>query len=139
MFSSFLFLMQRNYRFFYMFVFSTTLLCIYVFAFCWVYIVRIKDAEQTSIWRAMSKTPASIVLIIYTFISVWFVGGLSVFHFYLMATNQVLFVFSETSLSEFMYCLFGLPFRTASLLPKVVAKHLGNLNFGAFCFDGKLK
>uniref|UniRef100_A0A6V7QYG6 S-acyltransferase n=1 Tax=Ananas comosus var. bracteatus TaxID=296719 RepID=A0A6V7QYG6_ANACO len=64
----------RNYRFFYMFVFSTTLLCIYVFAFCWVYIVRIKDAEQTSIWRAMSKTPASIVLIIYTFISVWFVG-----------------------------------------------------------------
>ncbi|OAY76257.1 putative protein S-acyltransferase 7 [Ananas comosus] len=78
----------RNYRFFYMFVFSTTLLCIYVFAFCWVYIVRIKDAEQTSIWRAMSKTPASIVLIIYTFISVWFVGGLSVFHFYLMATNQ---------------------------------------------------
>lgn len=38
----------------------------------------------------MSKTPASIVLIIYTFISVWFVGGLTVFHLYLIGTNQVL-------------------------------------------------
>ncbi|XP_072992679.1 probable protein S-acyltransferase 7 [Typha latifolia] len=78
----------RNYRFFYMFVFSTTLLCIYVFGFCWVYIIKIKNAEHASIWRAMTKTPASIVLIIYTFVSVWFVGGLSVFHLYLMGTNQ---------------------------------------------------
>ncbi|KAJ6795959.1 putative protein S-acyltransferase 7 isoform X1 [Iris pallida] len=78
----------RNYRFFYMFVFSTTLICFYVFAFCWVYIMRIKDAEHISVWRAMIKTPASIALIVYSFISVWFVGGLSVFHFYLISTNQ---------------------------------------------------
>lgn len=91
-------LMQRNYRFFYMFVFSTTLLCIYVFGFCWVYVIRIKKAEQTSIWRAMIKTPASIVLIIYTFLSVWFVGGLSIFHLYLMSTNQVIVLPSENSL-----------------------------------------
>ncbi|KAG0488173.1 hypothetical protein HPP92_006751 [Vanilla planifolia] len=78
----------RNYRFFYMFVFSTTLLCIYVFAFCWVYIKKIMDSEESSIWKAMGKTPASIVLIIYTFIAVWFVGGLSAFHFYLISTNQ---------------------------------------------------
>ncbi|XP_043706397.1 probable protein S-acyltransferase 7 [Telopea speciosissima] len=78
----------RNYRFFFMFVFSTTLLCIYVFGFCWVYIVKIMDADNTSIWKAMLKTPASIVLIIYTFICVWFVGGLSVFHLYLISTNQ---------------------------------------------------
>ncbi|KAM0934850.1 putative protein S-acyltransferase [Dioscorea sansibarensis] len=79
---------RRNYRFFFMFVFSTTLLCIYVFGFCWVYIKRIMDAEQTNIWRAMLKTPASIALIIYTFVSVWFVGGLSVFHLYLISGNQ---------------------------------------------------
>ncbi|KAJ8467447.1 hypothetical protein OPV22_029999 [Ensete ventricosum] len=78
----------RNYRFFYMFVFSTTLLCLYVFGFCWVYIIKIRNAEQISIWRAMTKTSASIVLIVYTFLSVWFVGGLSVFHLYLMGTNQ---------------------------------------------------
>lgn len=81
--------MQRNYRFFFMFVFSTTLLCIYVFGFCWVYIVRIRDADHSTIWKAMTKTPASIVLILYTFISVWFVGGLTVFHLYLISTNQV--------------------------------------------------
>ncbi|XP_074574962.1 putative protein S-acyltransferase 7 isoform X1 [Curcuma longa] len=79
---------KRNYQFFYMFIVSTTLLCLYVFGFCWVYIIKTRDAEQISIWRAMIKTPASIVLIIYTFVSVWFVGGLSGFHFYLMSTNQ---------------------------------------------------
>ncbi|OVA17428.1 zinc finger protein [Macleaya cordata] len=79
---------RRNYRFFFMFVFSTTLLCIYVFGFCWLYIKRIMDAEETTIWKAMIKTPASIILIIYTFVSVWFVGGLTVFHLYLISTNQ---------------------------------------------------
>ncbi|XP_061359769.1 probable protein S-acyltransferase 7 [Gastrolobium bilobum] len=78
----------RNYRFFFMFVFSTTLLCIYVFAFCWVYVRRIMDSEETTIWKALIKTPASIVLIIYTFISMWFVGGLTSFHLYLISTNQ---------------------------------------------------
>lgn len=78
----------RNYRFFFMFVFSTTLLCIYIFGFCWVYIKRIMDSEHTTIWKAMTKTPASIVLIVYTFISVWFIGGLTVFHLYLISSNQ---------------------------------------------------
>ncbi|XP_022738243.1 probable protein S-acyltransferase 7 isoform X2 [Durio zibethinus] len=78
----------RNYRFFFMFVFFTTLLCLYVHGFCWVYIRRIMDGEETTIWKAMIKTPASIVLVIYTFISVWFVGGLTVFHLYLISTNQ---------------------------------------------------
>ncbi|KVI06160.1 probable protein S-acyltransferase 7 [Cynara cardunculus var. scolymus] len=79
---------RRNYRFFFMFVSSATLLCIYVFAFCWVYVIKIKDSEEISIWAALIKTPASIVLIIYTFICVWFVGGLTVFHLYLISTNQ---------------------------------------------------
>ncbi|CDP16720.1 unnamed protein product [Coffea canephora] len=78
----------RNYRFFFMFVFSTTILCIYVFGFCWVYITRIMNSEETTIWKAMIKTPASIVLIVYTFISMWFVGGLTAFHLYLISTNQ---------------------------------------------------
>lgn len=46
------------------------------------------DSEGTTIWKAMSKTPASIALIIYTFVCVWFVGGLSIFHLYLISTNQ---------------------------------------------------
>jgi hypothetical protein len=86
---SFWFWMQRNYRFFVMFVFTETILCIYVHAFCWVYITRIMNSEETSIWKAMSKAPASIALVVYTFISVWFVGGLTVFHSYLISKNQV--------------------------------------------------
>ncbi|KAK3036400.1 hypothetical protein RJ639_029999 [Escallonia herrerae] len=78
----------RNYRFFFMFVFSTTLLCIYVFSFCWIYIKRIMSSEDTTIWKAMIKSPASIVLTVYTFIAVWFVGGLTAFHLYLISTNQ---------------------------------------------------
>ncbi|RDY01561.1 putative protein S-acyltransferase 7, partial [Mucuna pruriens] len=78
----------RNYRFYYMFVFSATLLCLYVHAFCWVYIKKIKDSKEISIWKAMTKTIPSIVLIVYTFICVWFVGGLTVFHTYLISTNQ---------------------------------------------------
>ncbi|CAI9757330.1 unnamed protein product [Fraxinus pennsylvanica] len=78
----------RNYRFYFMFVFSTTLLCLYVHGFCWFYIKRTMDMEKTTIWKAMIKTPALIALIVYTFLSLWFVGGLSVFHLYLIATNQ---------------------------------------------------
>lgn len=78
----------RNYRFYYTFVFSATLLCLYIHAFCWVYIKRIKDSEEISIWKAMIKTIPSIALIIYTFVCVWFVGGLTVFHTYLISTNQ---------------------------------------------------
>lgn len=46
------------------------------------------NSEDVSIWKALIKTPASIALIIYTFICVWFVGGLTVFHLYLISTNQ---------------------------------------------------
>ncbi|KAK8290471.1 hypothetical protein V6Z11_D07G261400 [Gossypium hirsutum] len=79
----------QDYRFFFMFVFSTTLLCMYVFGFSWVYIRRIMASEETTTWRAMIQTPTSIVLIVYTFISMWFVGGLTAFHLYLISTNQI--------------------------------------------------
>ncbi|KAJ0979012.1 hypothetical protein J5N97_014486 [Dioscorea zingiberensis] len=36
----------------------------------------------------MSAEVLSLVLIIYTFLAVWFVGGLTVFHLYLIITNQ---------------------------------------------------
>ncbi|KAK7399263.1 hypothetical protein VNO78_10443 [Psophocarpus tetragonolobus] len=78
----------RNYRFYYMFVLSATLICLYVNAFCWVYIMRIKNSEEIPIWKAMIKTPASIALIIYTFLFVWFVGALTVFHTYLICRNR---------------------------------------------------
>ncbi|KAL3630856.1 hypothetical protein CASFOL_023840 [Castilleja foliolosa] len=79
-----------------MFVVSTTLLCVLVFGFCWVYIKQIMiNDEMTSIWIAMIKTPASIALTVYTFIAFCFVGGLTMFHLYLISTNQINKVFAS--------------------------------------------
>ncbi|XP_010111327.2 probable protein S-acyltransferase 1, partial [Morus notabilis] len=74
----------RNYPYFIMFISSSTLLCIYVFVFSWINILR----EGGKIWSAMSNDILSVILIVYCFIAVWFVGGLTVFHFYLICTNQ---------------------------------------------------
>ncbi|KAI4319015.1 hypothetical protein MLD38_032665 [Melastoma candidum] len=78
----------RNYRFFFMFVLNASVLCVYVFGFCWVHVKKIMDGEGISLWKALIKSPASIALIIYSFLSLWFVGGLTVFHSYLISTNQ---------------------------------------------------
>ncbi|KAJ4973255.1 hypothetical protein NE237_006429 [Protea cynaroides] len=79
---------KRNYRFFFMFVSSTTMLCLYIFAFCWVNIRKIMEFHHCNLWKALLKSPVSGILILYTFIVVWFIGGLTTFHLYLICTNQ---------------------------------------------------
>ncbi|EPS66795.1 hypothetical protein M569_07980, partial [Genlisea aurea] len=79
---------KRNYRCFFMFVSSTTLLCLYVFGSCLTNVSRIMERDQCSVWGAFEKSPVSGILILYTFIVCWFVGGLTLFHLYLIATNQ---------------------------------------------------
>lgn len=74
----------RNYRFFILFISSSTLLCIYVFTFSLINIMRPKN----NLLNNMSGDIVSVALIVYCFIAVWFVGGLTVFHFYLICTNQ---------------------------------------------------
>ncbi|CAN1174962.1 Probable protein S-acyltransferase 4 [Linum perenne] len=74
----------RNYRFFFMFISTATILCIYVFVFSWINLLH----RDVRIWKAMSQDVLSDFLIVYCFIAVWFVGGLSIFHFYLICTNQ---------------------------------------------------
>ncbi|KAK9664482.1 hypothetical protein RND81_14G045400 [Saponaria officinalis] len=74
----------RNYRFFYSFILTSTILCLYVHVFSWISLIH----QHKGIWKAMSHDVLSVILIVYCFVSVWFVGGLTAFHFYLISTNQ---------------------------------------------------
>ncbi|CAI5463922.1 unnamed protein product [Closterium sp. Yama58-4] len=85
---------KRNYRFFFLFVCSTTALCIYVFSLS-AYLIKVlmdnayePGGETRTVWQALGQAPMAAVLMAYTFLAVWFVGGLSAFHLYLMSTNQ---------------------------------------------------
>ncbi|KAG8089923.1 hypothetical protein GUJ93_ZPchr0011g27279 [Zizania palustris] len=79
---------KRNYRFFFMFVSSTTFLCLYVFGFSWVNLLLISRKYGYGLGHAVLESPVSGFLIVYTFVTAWFVGGLTAFHSYLACTNQ---------------------------------------------------
>lgn len=81
-------LLQRNYPFFILFISSSTLLCMYVFAFSWANLLR----QKGKLASIMAHDAISVALIVYCFIVIWFVGGLTVFHLYLISTNQVFFL-----------------------------------------------
>ncbi|KAG6532820.1 probable protein S-acyltransferase 4 [Zingiber officinale] len=78
----------RNYRFFSLFISTSTFLCIFIFIFSWLNIIDQRKHYGNSTWKSMKHEVMSLVLIVYIFIMVWFVGGLSVLHCYLMSTNQ---------------------------------------------------
>lgn len=75
----------RNYRFFYLFTSTSTILCLFVFTCSWV---NLYEQHHGKILKAIADDILSDILIVYCFVAVWFVGGLTIFHFYLICTNQ---------------------------------------------------
>ncbi|XP_061430753.1 palmitoyltransferase ZDHHC9-like [Lethenteron reissneri] len=77
---------KRNYRFFYMFVLSLSLLTVYIFAFIIVHIALL--SQRDGFLNALKDSPASVLEAVVCFFSVWSIIGLSGFHTYLVASNQ---------------------------------------------------
>lgn len=74
----------RNYGSFILFISTSTILCIYVFTFS--LLTLLKESGRT--WRVLTGDVVLVVLMVYCFVAVWFVGGLTLFHYYLIITNQ---------------------------------------------------
>lgn len=79
---------RRNYRWFLSFVYVTTVLCLWIFALSLAQLLNYNHDSSNGFHDAISKYPASLVVLIYTFVFFWFVGGLSAFHLYLSGSNQ---------------------------------------------------
>jgi palmitoyltransferase ZDHHC9/14/18 len=79
---------RRNYRTFLLFVASTTFLCLYVFFGSWADLLLAARQRGCSLGGALAEAPVPGILIAYTFVTAWFVGGLTAFHAYLVCTNQ---------------------------------------------------
>ncbi|KAK7336372.1 hypothetical protein VNO77_16911 [Canavalia gladiata] len=94
----------RNYRYFFMFISTSTLLCLFVFVCSCI------NIAQNNVWRTIAHDYVSDFLIIYCFIAIWFVGGLTAFHFYLICTNQTTY-----ENFRYQYDKKGNPFNKGSL------------------------
>eukprot|EP00210_Caulerpa_lentillifera_P009525 g9083.t1 len=81
----------RNYRFFLSFIFTASLLCIYIIA---TGVLALKlahddlEKEDPNVVDAIEEVPAAIAISAYCVLCFLFVGGLSFFHIYLVSTNQ---------------------------------------------------
>lgn len=77
---------KRNYRYFYLFILSLSVLCIYIFACVLTHLIL--RSQKDNFLHAMRDSPASVVEVIVCFFSVWSVVGLAGFHSYLVASEQ---------------------------------------------------
>ncbi|XP_052808787.1 palmitoyltransferase ZDHHC9-like isoform X3 [Mya arenaria] len=77
---------KRNYRYFYLFILSLSILCIYIFACVLTHLILRSQADN--FLHAMRDSPASVIEVIVCFFSVWSVIGLTGFHSYLISSQQ---------------------------------------------------
>eukprot|EP01133_Synstelium_polycarpum_P000227 gene227-277_t len=100
---------QRNYKFFIYFVYSLTINILYIFITTLYQLLYISNhasqfmpepdktalsslesssSEESDLLRALSSSPVHIFLLIYCFLMLWPVGGLSCYHTKLICANE---------------------------------------------------
>ncbi|CAH1402237.1 unnamed protein product [Nezara viridula] len=78
---------KRNYRYFYMFIVSLAFLCVFILAGAVTHIILLAK-EDRPYFEAVKESPASVIVALVCFFSVWSVMGLAGFHTYLTTSNQ---------------------------------------------------
>ncbi|KAF5288842.1 hypothetical protein FQA39_LY03721 [Lamprigera yunnana] len=78
---------RRNYRFFYMFIVSLAFLAVFIFACAVAHLILI-TREDRQFLDAVKDSPASVIIAVICFFSVWSILGLAGFHTYLTTSNQ---------------------------------------------------
>lgn len=76
---------KRNYRYFYLFLVSLSVHCIFILACDIAHLVLL--SQEISFIDALKQTPTSALVVVITFFSVWSVAGLAGFHTYLVSSN----------------------------------------------------
>ncbi|XP_051504977.1 palmitoyltransferase ZDHHC9 isoform X1 [Myxocyprinus asiaticus] len=77
---------KRNYRYFYLFTLSLSLLTIYIFAFDIVHVVL--RSVDSGFVNTLKDTPGTVLEVLVCFFTLWSVVGLTGFHTYLISLNQ---------------------------------------------------
>ncbi|PVU87475.1 hypothetical protein BB561_006312 [Smittium simulii] len=83
---------KRNYRYFYCFLLSTTLLCIFVLGFSLYHLLYISanldQSSSSKFLQAIKLSPMSFALFIYTIMFGWTILSLVIYHTYLVLFNM---------------------------------------------------
>ncbi|BES93459.1 DHHC palmitoyltransferase [Nesidiocoris tenuis] len=78
---------KRNYRYFYMFIVSLAFLCVFILAGAITHLILLCKDDRP-FFEAVKESPASVIVALVCFFSVWSVLGLAGFHTYLTTSNQ---------------------------------------------------
>jgi len=79
---------KRNYRYFYFFLLTLALHCVFIFACSITHLVLLtKKTNNAPFIKAIQESPTSLIVCIICFFSVWSILGLTGFHTFLATSN----------------------------------------------------
>lgn len=82
---------KRNYRYFYLFLLSLSFHCVFIFTCSISHLIllskQVSGQDKANFLEAVKRSPASVIICIICFFSIWSVLGLAGFHTYLTSNN----------------------------------------------------